>query len=184
QIIVKDDRGQGMASELSVFENMGLVTGLSSSLIENEIEIIRSRRLIKNVVNELNLHISYYKEGNVITTELYNQKPFTVSILNTNDSIPVSENILIIEVLSDTSVEIYDTNSNVKLSANFGDKIELPFYDITLIPEASVKPGEKIIVKFNNPESVVSYYRSILQINQTKKNSSVINLSLKEAVPS
>src|SRR5690606_24968818 len=65
-----------------------------------------------------------------------------------------------------------------------GDKIELPFYDITLLPEASVKPGEKIIVKFNNPESVVSYYRNILQINQTNKNSSVINLSLKEAVPS
>lgn len=182
-IIVKDDRGQGMTSELSVFEDMGLISGLSSNRIENEVEILRSRRLIKNVVDELNLHISYYKEGNVITAELYRQKPITASVLNIKDSIPLSENTIHIEILSETSVEVYDVDNHVRLTANFGDKIELPFYDITLLPETTVEKGEKIILKFKNPEKVVSYYRNLLQVNQTNKNSSVISLSLQDAVP-
>lgn len=184
QIIVKDDRGQGMTSELSVFENMGLVSGLGSNLIENEIEILQSRRLISKVVNEHNFHISYFKEGNVITTELYHQKPFTVSIVNTKDSVPISDNTLHVEVLSETSFELLNINDNTKITANFGEKIELPNYDITLLPEATLNTGEKVIVHIKNPDKVVDYYRRNLQISLTNKSSSVIRLTLQEPVPS
>ena len=62
-IIIKDSKGRGAASELAAFEDIGLISGMNTNSIENEIEILRSRRLLRNVVNELDLNIRYFIEG-------------------------------------------------------------------------------------------------------------------------
>lgn len=84
-IIIKDSQGRGAASELAAFESIGLISGMNSNSIENEIEILRSRRLLRNVVNELNLNIRYFREGKIRTSELFLNKPFEVKILDKNN---------------------------------------------------------------------------------------------------
>ena len=53
-IIIKDDKKGGSAgSDLSVFEGMGIIN--TNKNIDNEIEILRSKSLVKKVVKELGL---------------------------------------------------------------------------------------------------------------------------------
>ena len=61
-IIIKDDKkGGNTGNDLSAFEDLGIIS--SSKNIDNEIEILRSKSLIKDVVSELGLYISYSGEG-------------------------------------------------------------------------------------------------------------------------
>lgn len=55
--------------------------------IDNEIEVIKSHRLLERVALDLNLGTTYYSEGNVISSELWKNKPFKVIWLDTKDSI-------------------------------------------------------------------------------------------------
>ena len=49
-ILVKDDRKGGLASELSAFSDLGMLKGAKSN-VDNEIEVIKSRKLIKCFLN-------------------------------------------------------------------------------------------------------------------------------------
>ena len=55
--------------------------------IDNEIEVIKSHRLLERVALALNLGTTYYSEGNVKSSELWNNKPFKVIWLDAKDSI-------------------------------------------------------------------------------------------------
>ena len=61
-MIIKDNKkGGNTGNDLSAFEDLGIIS--SSQNIDNEIEILRSKSLIKDVVSELELYISCSGEG-------------------------------------------------------------------------------------------------------------------------
>src|SRR5690606_12531232 len=82
-IIIKKDSGKGGGAE--GFADFGLIGGMGSGNMEEEIGILRSRRLMKDVVKALNLHIQYFKEEKVRTVELYDDLPFTLQVLKLNE---------------------------------------------------------------------------------------------------
>ena len=57
-------------SELSAFKDLGLLDD-SQNKIENEIQIIKSRTLLTNVVNNLKLNVQYFTKGRVLQVENY-----------------------------------------------------------------------------------------------------------------
>jgi tyrosine-protein kinase Etk/Wzc len=56
-ILIKDDKKGGSLSELSAFEDLGLLKNTNN--IENEIEVLKSRALMTLVVKELRLNVRY-----------------------------------------------------------------------------------------------------------------------------
>ncbi len=187
-IIIKDSQGRGAASELAAFEDIGLISGMNSNSIENEIEILRSKRLMTAVARELDLNIRYFKEGKIITSELFVNKPFTVKILEEKEGVNFSGEPLTFKVTSPTTVEIRNSENNTRQEFNFGDRITLPFADITIIPEATLtgtfdpKEDYTYLVQFSNINRIVSYYQSVIQVSPVVKGSSVIKLTLNDPV--
>ena len=57
-ILIKNDKKGGLSDELAAFGDLGIIGGSSNS-IDNEIEIIKSRKLIHDVITRLNLNIKY-----------------------------------------------------------------------------------------------------------------------------
>lgn len=76
-ILIKtsDKSGNGMAG----LEELGYVSS-SANGIDNAMEILRSRTLLKKVVTELDLYINYYEEGAFLDEEMYNTAPVQVWI--------------------------------------------------------------------------------------------------------
>ena len=56
-VLIKDEKKGAGVSELSAFQDLGLMKGGSS--IDNEIEIYKSRSLMMRVIKALNLQVSY-----------------------------------------------------------------------------------------------------------------------------
>src|SRR5690554_4666732 len=80
-IILKEARNQRFDPGLGSMDMMAL-SGLGTvSNLENEIYILQSRSLIRNVINRLNLHTSYIVEGRIKSTDLYKQSPIIVSMV-------------------------------------------------------------------------------------------------------
>ena len=77
-ILIKDDN-KGELSELSAFEDLGLLK--KSSNIDNEIEILKSRSLMMRVVKDLNLNISYFVQEKHLESELYLNSPILINFV-------------------------------------------------------------------------------------------------------
>lgn len=75
-VLIKDNSGKSGGNEASLAD-LGFVTS-SSQNFDNELEILRSRTLLKKVVTDLDLYISYSVPGQFRDTELYKQSPVKV----------------------------------------------------------------------------------------------------------
>lgn len=70
-ILIKDNQKSGISKELEAFKDMGIVGGSSANNTDNEIEILKSRKIIGTVVDSLNLTTIYSREGRVKRSEIY-----------------------------------------------------------------------------------------------------------------
>lgn len=75
-VLIKDDKGKSGGSEASLAD-LGFVTS-STQNFDNELEILRSRTLLKKVVTNLDLYISYNLPGRFRNEEVYKQSPVKV----------------------------------------------------------------------------------------------------------
>lgn len=75
-VLIKDDKGKTGGSEASLAD-LGFVTS-STQNFDNELEILRSRTLLKKVVTNLDLYISYNLPGRFRNEEVYKQSPVKV----------------------------------------------------------------------------------------------------------
>ncbi|MEM1220717.1 MAG: hypothetical protein AAGH79_17485, partial [Bacteroidota bacterium] len=62
---------QSSISQEQIIEELGFTR---ESDIDNELEVLRSSALMKNVVDSLEIHVTYFLEGNVKTSEQYDPK--------------------------------------------------------------------------------------------------------------
>lgn len=105
KVLIKDDKkGQGTA-DLSAFSDLGIITNTSN--LDNEIEVLKSKSLMKEVKDSLNLGVSYYKEGRIKQMEIYNASPVFVYVTD-----QIKEGRFIINKVNDSGLSIYSEGDN------------------------------------------------------------------------
>ncbi len=190
-VIIKDERSGGGPAELSAFTNFGgFFSDLNNSRIENELAIFNSKRIISEVVEELNLNITYETVGTIKASELYEYKPFIVQYLSFADSTRTTAvPKLLFEVLSPTEYTVENISGSNKSTHIFGERVTLPFGDITVLPVLddpvifdSFK-GKTISVTYRPVESVALSYQKRISVANDIKNSNVVNVSMQSPVP-
>ena len=182
-IIIKDDKkGGNSGGDLSAFENLGFIS--SAKNIDNEIEILRSKSLIKDVVSELGLYISYSGESGFNRIDLYGSSPILVHFLP-EDAERMSAPILLnISYHSDQQIDVTATIGENTVSKHFtklpavlsGEAGTLTFMSNPSVPPAG---SGNIDVSIVNPLSVAKGYRGALSIEPTSKSTSVVTVSVK-----
>lgn len=184
-ILIKDDANRAV-SEVAAFQDIGAFGTLNPTGFENEINILKSYSLTNRVVKNLNLNVSYFTEGNIRTTEIYQEVPFKV-VAVTPDSlitepftpffvIPVSEKRFKIWDEEDLNEQEYEFGAVVSLQA--GDvQINKKEYNFNRL-NGKYNP---IKVYIQSVPGTVARYRGSLEIEQMTKLSSVIQLTLNAA---
>ncbi|NJO24918.1 MAG: hypothetical protein HC867_02680 [Bacteroidia bacterium] len=113
-ILVKDEKkGQG---EEKMIETINLLS--AKKIIENEIEVIKSRELMAQVVKNLHLYAAVSQKGKIKSISLYTYSPVTI-IAQDPDSLQASGNVFFTvdslrEMISFNN-ETYPMNEWVKL---------------------------------------------------------------------
>lgn len=199
-VLIKDDKKGGSAGMLSGLESLGLDGMISSSQnIDNEIEVLRSKTIVKEVVEDLGLYISYTDEDEFPSRNLYKTSPVQVSL--TPQEADLLEEPMIVEMMlqpqgsMDVTVKIdvdeYQKHFE-KLPAVFPtDKGTLAFF---LTPDSvlsskrtseettdSEKTIRNITATINKPLAVAKAYCKNMTIEPTSKTTSVAVISLKNS---
>lgn len=188
-IIVRDDKkgGDTRTSALSMFEDMGIMP--TSQNIDNEIEIMQSKSLIKNVVTELNLYVSYYAKGTIDNEELYNSSPIRVSLPPQEADLLPEEGILLhLNYSPGGSLDVTTIINEKEIHKQFN---QLPAVLPTELGTFNFIPDSATVGQYTEPiriEVTVSAplrkarsYAESLTIEPTSKTTSVARISLKNS---
>ncbi|WP_183559895.1 GumC family protein [Mucilaginibacter sp. SP1R1] len=176
KLSIKDEKQA--STDKDALEEM--VTG-SPKVIETEPEIIKSRPLIRQVVNDLQLWTSYKEITNYSNLDIYTTTPVNFKLISSTGG------------LTDHSLTVYIKNKNqFVLKRVNGDSPAFSFNDVmkndlgswTLTKTAYLDDyiGRTITINIQNPEDVVTNYQNgvIVTLNKTAP---IIELELEDEIP-
>lgn len=196
-VIIKDDKKGGTAGTLTGLEDMGLGSLMSSSQnIDNEIEVLRSKTIIKEVISSLNLYTSYKDDDEFPSKDLYRNTPIQV-VLTPQEAEKLPKPAVIKMKLN--------PQGSLDVTVNIGDDIEyvkhfdklpgvLPtnegtFSFISTTPNDTISKEEKatteeihnITATISQPMKVAKSYLASMTVEPTSKTTSVAVISLKNS---
>jgi len=174
-ILVKDEK-KGI-DDSQIMESLNLFGG--KKIVENEIEIMRSRTLLQEVVKNLKLYSPIYEEGKVNTIPVLEKSPIIVE-LREPDSLAPAEKIYFVynKVAKLVTIEGKEYPIDQWVNSPWGVMRFLPnqYY----YPSTENKP---LYFALAPVKAVVKYLDAQLSINPTSKQSTVIVLKVKDPIP-
>lgn len=133
-ILVEEDGQNDPFNQLEGIESLDMFGGLTYDNLQNEIEILKSRKILGKVVDSLNLNIKYLRDDDIVKTPVYpGDMPFIVSAKNVITSDQNDLPTISIQLNEDDST--YTVNSgNGESIHGFYTEIPLNFSSIRVIP--------------------------------------------------
>ena len=183
-LIVNDEEKNAMSALPS---GGGAILSLENDGLQNHIEKLKSKQLVESVVDELDLNLSYFIEGNVIKVEAYRSSPIIIEFI-TDDSIVNSSNInLFVTPVSDTSFRLEQNDSDYSEIYEIGQIIELNDLKFTVLPrsggveEGSFKRTSTVNIKLTPLREVANHFIQNLEIAPKGQAKDILSLSLVNA---
>ena len=153
----------------------------------NELYIIRSYPLIERTLKELNFGVSFYQEGNVVTSEAYEYLPVEAHVVNDFDG---SSGSFYFKILNDRQFQLAEISDNEeelnKKSFSFGDTISYGGLNILFdrLPSFDANyPQEDFIFSYTPVAYLTDGYVGSLSASWAEEGAGVINLAITGATP-
>ncbi|WP_332368201.1 GumC family protein [Spirosoma telluris] len=151
--------------------------------VENEIEVLKSRSLMQRVVDDLNLTVAYFQQGQVRSDEeIYGTSPIRFQpILLT----PLAYQGIFVKLLNRQQFELEDEEGNHRGKFNFGQPVKNEYGTFRVFLNDSLyrKNNDLIKVAIDDQESVAERYKSLIQVQLLNPKSTVLKLTIEDAVP-
>ena len=180
-MILDDSDSQNIAGALP--SGGGSILSLENNSLDNQIETLKSKRLVKKVVSDLNQNITYFIEGNVITTEAYKSSPVIIRFLTPDSIVNQSEMTLMVNPINESKFNLIDASSGVSSDYDLGEVIEIRELSFMIIPRIG-----KSLINFSSLktvkievlplEKVASDYITKLNIGPKGKADEILSLSI------
>ncbi|SEJ43805.1 Chain length determinant protein [Dyadobacter sp. SG02] len=176
-LMVGDDSRGSDFHETALLEELGLPDATSS--VENEIEILKSRTLLSQVIGDLHLTTQYLASGHLKTTELYEKTPYKIRFI---ESRPIRPGTYRITRDTDSTFTLETSTGNYK--GKFGLQLMLP-HGLAIVDTTGFKPASdyQYSFKISGSETVLDHYARLLSIQTPNKTASLVNLTVQDVLP-
>ena len=173
-ILIKDEK-KGL-DDSKMLESLNLLA--TKKIIENEIEVLRSRSLMHEVVNKLHLYAPVFEEGTWVPNSAYNSSP--IKILH-NDPDLLEQTGKIYFTIDSTSEQIVVG----KESFPFNQWVNTPYGMLKFARNATVTDfrNRRFYFSLINPRQVTQALTGSLNILPASKLSTVLYLKIRDQVP-
>ncbi|NEU10006.1 polysaccharide biosynthesis tyrosine autokinase [Flavihumibacter sp. R14] len=178
QLLFKDEQ-TGSGHRESALQELDMVS--SSKVVENEMEILKSRILMTKVVNDLQLWTAYKKVGLIADQDLYGQYPVGLVLLKQTGYF--ADTKFVIRILDDKKYLLKQGDQESEFF--FSSKLKTGSGIWSLQPTEDLKNfiGETIIITVNEPDLVAQGILANFNTAVIGKQATVVELALKETVP-
>ena len=171
--IIDDNKELNVASDALALMGNGAIN------LENEIEVLKSYRLLSQVVHNLKLDIEVFKPGLIFPTRVW-QPPFTITKQPELDSLlnPLTYEVMVNGsnfLISDEDGRQY----NAHLNQPEGESMGLPF-GIQLLDTTQIQTYQGLVytVVLHPIRDAVLDLSEKLEVKATNKNSDILSLAL------
>lgn len=180
KLLVNDDeKGGSLGKQTGALMDLGGLLGAKNS-VENEVEILKTRFLMEQVVREMQLNFVYSKKSDFVSRELYNA-PFKVAIIKGVDSIKATK----FSILKVQGNKLKISTKGFEKEINWNEQFSVSGIGLMRIePNAidALDDGE-YFVSISSIDSRVATLMSQLSVTVSNKQGSVVDLGLSYALP-
>lgn len=153
------------------------------NMISGEIEIIQSKSFLNQIIDSLNLHVSYNSIGQFLNTELYTSSPFSVDFQLSQTS--YYNTPITITPREGKAYELQFGKTGKSIAGTFGETLELE--GLTLLikkkPNGEFYPENTYSFVINSRDVLLNYISQNLTVEPLKLEANTIRISFKDSNP-
>ncbi|MFK5880244.1 MAG: polysaccharide biosynthesis tyrosine autokinase [Flavobacteriaceae bacterium] len=182
KIMLLDDKE---SSSVGALKDLSIFSEKEDAMVEDEIQVIKSRSFSRNIVKRLNLNIKYFAKGRVNEFELYKNSPIVINFIESDSIINNTKFNFYTEILSTTNFNFRINEDDIPKKYTFGETIPTFFGGIIITPKnGKIKGyiGNNIRVKIVPLESLAESLKNRISIFPAGKSSKVIEVSITDPV--
>ena len=170
-ILIKDEKKGEEDSKIA--ESLNLLS--TKKIIENEIEVLKSKALMTQVVKRLHLYAPVFEKGKIKNTSAYATSPVSIEAVNPDSLIATKEKVFFNYDSAGRKVII----QGQKYSLN--EWVHTPYGTLKFISQNG-KSKNPLYFSLVNPKEIAYSLTSSLDASPASKLSSVIKLTLRDEV--
>lgn len=183
-MMILDEEKSNMASALP--SGGGSILSFGDNSLDNQIITLKSKRLVEKVVEELDHNISYFIEGNIITTEAYKDSPVRIQFISPDSLVRNISRTLFVTPISDKGYILRDEVSGYEKKHNIGEIVELEGVKFSIVPQAigvesEFKKTRTVQINIRPVDQIAGDYISRLVIGPKGKAADILSLSIIDA---
>jgi len=169
---IKNDKQSGGGDQK--LDQLALNTGIQN--IQNEIEVLKSKPLMRHVVEALDLQINYNAVGKIKSPDIYKQGPFLLQIFELTDSTRAFS--LNVKFLNDS---IFTVN-NDKTKFTFGQLFKNRRGIFRLNRNSYSSPGREYAIAWQPTEQTAAGFAAVTQVSP-KNGTDILTIAIETTNP-
>ncbi|HCA07562.1 polysaccharide biosynthesis tyrosine autokinase [Chryseobacterium sp.] len=188
-ILIKDAKNSTspVGSDLGVLPDLSGFGGLKTNSIGNEIEILKSKKLMRNVVIDQNLQTNIIAKGKLISVELYKEtSPVEVKVISEKPN-NRSNNVVNLTIDGDKLILNFKKNDKEKeIITTYGKTVGLPFANIIITKNNNFSSNSVKGIDYKNlelhiasVEARVDNLQGAVFVDLVSKDVTVVKLDMK-----
>ena len=183
-VLIKDSKASGSAAgEMGVLKDLSGLGGMGTNSVDNEIEIFKSKKLMRNVVASKGLQTNIVSDEGLSERELYGDtSPIIVRIINEKKNAAFPEEPVAIQIKGGGFV-LSSPEWSKNIEADFNKMVSLPFANIMISKNPQFDPVKakelgELSLHFASLESRVNQLQKETEVNLVNKDATVIGLGI------
>lgn len=182
KIMVLDD-GENETGKAAI-KDLTIFSGDDAAKIDDEIQVIKSREFLRNIVDKLDLNIQYFSIGRVKDYELYTNKPFQINFIASDSLINEVGFTFYVEATSNTNFNYRLHEDDAPKQLAFGEKVDTHFGGMILTPHNNIGGYVNQIIKVNiiPVERVAQSLKNRIGVYPSGESSKVLNITMDDPV--
>ena len=180
--LIKDTK-KAPSSEIGMLSEFGGLGSMGTNSIENEIEILKSKKLMRDVVIALGLQTSVTNKTSLKKNELYGKSsPIIIQVINEKEYDEPIKKPLILKI-SGNKIEISSEELPSPIITTYKKTISLPYANIMILKNHDYEPSKKdklgeLHLNYSPTESAVSAFQKMIKVELVNKEATVLDLSI------
>lgn len=184
-VLIKDAKSGSSSIESGLLQSLGGLGGMNNNTVENEIEVLKSKKIMTSVVEKNGLQTKIISKGALRSKELYKaSSPVLVNVVNEKKGEKFPKKPLDLN-LQPQYVIISSPELKNDIKANYNTLISLPYANIFIRKNPNFEPPKReedelgdIQLFISRFEGAVSAYQKMLDVKLVNKDATVLSLSM------
>lgn len=181
-VLIKDSKPSAGGQDFAMLRDISGIGSISSNGVDNEMEIFRSRKLMRSVVTELGLETDVLKPGRFRSTELFGKtSPILVQVVSEKPAGKQLQEPLNLNVEGNRLT--LTSEGLATITTTFNKLISLPTANIIILKNPAYQKSEDsldndLILNISSKEDKTNAYQAALNISLVNKDVTVIRLAM------